>query len=86
MKLVTIKNPHDLKGELELHYETTLTHCPTCGERNVVKEAGAGDFMLGCLHYCIECCATWHMPEGSTPEPDTSRKAEIDALREALTK
>lgn len=50
--------------------EKTDFYCPNCGEQNIVREVGVGDFYQGAGYYCRECKTTHHLDSSNCDVSD----------------
>jgi hypothetical protein len=61
-------------------WEHTDLHCLRCGEKDLWRDEGPGDYYAGPQHLCASCGATFHLPDevrDAHGEQNAQRLAEI---------
>ena len=44
-------------------------HCPSCGKKAVWEEQSGGDYYVGTQFLCVDCGASFYLPNGSETRP-----------------
>jgi len=66
----------------ELSVSPVAMYCPHCGQQDVWKDDGAGDYYVGPTHYCRSCLHIGHyMMEDYSYNLETDQSPEAQIFR-----
>lgn len=77
---VTLTVRYELGHSYDETWEASDLACPSCAERTVWVDAGAGDYYEGPAHLCINCSSTFTMPRLEHDPEDSQTKQRLEAI------